>query len=1255
MDSFGDTSNTRESYGAYLERTTVVDPEKEESMATHKREATLQLAARGAFRGHVKDVRARASLVAAGSTSTEGFSILPPALEMELEKRMATEAASRRARLPAPLQPSLPSFSQESVSPGKGPSSALVASDPAVLAEATRRASTAALSPEGQIVLADAAHLPRHSARSRQPGALSPAARRMLAGIPQSQQSSMQLSNASATESSVLSLARGPPKKRIAAQKTVLPRLVGDPSLPDSPLDELRAKRWKELRFLHRLMLQQGRSVDSLAEAFGTEEHMRRSHFTVIMTGFLGLDGWAMAPHFEALYDGFDISSRGSIDPRDLVCCLNLLEKPGDDVVSAVVFGFSFYARKRDGPEGDATITRDQMLALMFLPCMTIVEEDTLRGTILELTKEFERFTGDPLPARVSNPNLRRAVYYAQRYRDEFRRIWMRRLPDDVRLHIMRRAAEKASLTVQAHEMALSTHKGAVFLRDKIGPRIRQAAFEAWAEYTRHAVVLREIERRAEAFFFRFNCIRAIRRWKRVAALPRKRLLALALGKPRFIGRCFRRWKQRWWPYHVLKTHKKRKEDEEFQRLIATAMAWKHRRDTRLNHDLMRAGMWALRQEYRRCMRVRSAQDFRRKRLQLNPFSAWRNWVRQTVDDRKQREAVQARLEAEARDRIQELLRAQKEAEQRAADDAERKAREAKQYEELMRRQRRRAAVIAAFNEATKSMAMRRAFRRRKAFHKITRRGLKLWDDERPQKLEEKRQELWTWLHESDQGRAELADMSKYIQASVEAVTVPAHMRGKSDNPAEAAAASEAFESPRPGTSASRRTADAASASIGVEAVHFKAETLGTRDREPWQLRFRYQELVREWTNVKTGESVGPKRNKFGLPKMTDVLARRIAVENFLAIREPYLLATIDSGYEGFAEAATKHGHAYIIQDFFRTYRRVMLWKWLKNEAVKAKKAATQLERAKRRKAAIVTIQCAWRCRSARRELLWRLLGAWSVCISLEDNAVYYTSSMTGESRWEPPDLLVHMAHWNWHFDRERRLSKMSASAREEYWDSSLYGGRDELMARDALIEFAEKKFQVQLRKGLAIMQGTADTAAASKASLKANAKGFAARTLASTLAKAEEAAGEEELVDPTIALRLRSRAGPPPTAMLRYEAFTGMAGKAFVCENGEVTASQPYGYILCEECSAAFAATYVAEEDRLYCPGCFLSTHNKLKRADAVGYVVAPGPYLNGFQAPSHVNRSAEMLFGAVFARHVLASEHRRRNPKTQTFYVLG
>ena len=68
-----------------------------------------------------------------------------------------------------------------------------------------------------------------------------------------------------------------------------------------------------------------------------------------------------------------------------------------------------------------------------------------------------------------------------------------------------------------------------------------------------------------------------------------------------------------------------------------------------------------------------------------------------------------------------------------------------------------------------------------------------------------------------------------------------------------------------------------------------------------------------------------------------------------------------------------------------------------------------------------------------------------------------------------------------------------------------------------------------------------------------------------------------------------------------------------------------------------------------------FVAKHNKLKRADVAAFVVAPGPYRSPFQAPQHVNRSPQQLFGERFARPVAALEYRRAHPKAKTYLLLG
>ena len=1343
--SAGDTSGMRESYGAYLARTTVVDPEKEEEDQRRREEAAILHAAKMARRRQLHGAggrtasashqpraagtmaaspvgRGRRRTASAGGAAVavpvvdafEEHMSVPPFMERTIEKGMAADVSRRRALLPLAIQPSLPSFathggaarpvsgwegaaSRSGLLPAMSPvalggGGAVTSTDGALPragdatagsglwseskgADATRPARPVAtpLRRGGALALAPApraadelGRISRSAGGHRLPelpvgarmglspppaarvgsrpgdGTLSAASLARLAKVEASPAgrlrpgasgsaaaSAAASSGAPETTAGQTAAEAGPAKPRrkakppravaFRAEPDPLPRLVGDKSMPDAPLDELRARRWRELRFLHALMVRHGRTLEDLIGVFGTRDTIRRSHFTVIMTGFLGLDGWAMDPHFVALFDGFDLSNKASVDPREIACSLSLLDKPAEEVVAAVCSGFSFFASRPASGGGEATISRERALSLMFRACATQAEEDGLRANMVQVIEAFERFDGDPLPARVTSKQLRRAIYYAPRFQDEFRRVWMRRLPDNVRMLILRRAAERASLQVQAHELALGEHKARVFMRDRIRPRILKAFVAEWAAFTKEATHLRGLETRADDHFRRRKSKAAIKFWLRRAQLPRKRVIANSLGRKQMLTRCFARLKLRWIPYSILRRRATRKEREEILRVHALAMQWRARREKKQQRDLMRAGFWAISQEHARRMRYRRAQEFRRKRLLLNQFSAWKANSVEVAASRRLQEQRRREMEAAARARVDELLEAQRAAEAEAAAAVEREAAEQRAYSQLLRAQRRRAAIIAAFNEATKSMAMRRAFRRRKAFNKLERRGLKLWDAEKPAKLEAKRQELWTWAHETDEGKAEIGDLVTYALASLEPTSVPAHLRGGTD-------AAGVSDTPRELGGGAAVPKAAAALGPSCESLHVRPETLGTREREPWQLGYKYQELVRQWTNVKTGETIGPARNKAGLPPMTAALAQRVAVENFLAIREPYLEKTVDLDFGAFAAAASKHGHAYIIQDFFRTCMRVARWKSIKDLAVKARKRDMAVSNARIRKAAILTLQCAWRCRMARQQVLWRLLGVWAMCVDLSSMAPYYTNSATGESRWEPPALLCHLAQWNWHADRERRLALMSDEQREEYWEGSAHGGENERKARAVLHDYALGLAQRRLRRALVAMSNPGGAALE-----------------------------PDEEPDPLEGLGIKPRAGAPPVPMLRYEAEVSAGGAYYRSETGEVTTGHPDGHIVCEECSHRFAAAYVAEEDRLLCGECFVAKHNKLKRADVAAFVVAPGPYRSPFQAPQHVNRSPQQLFGERFARPVAALEYRRAHPKAKTYLLLG
>lgn len=1347
MDDFDGFTNQRESYGAYIARTTFVDPDKEAEEHRLRLEAQLQRQAKGAFKDHVRAMTERStasasaaaaskSAVRNGKHRSQSASFVPATsetpmplfVEAQLEKRMAEGYSRRRALTPHSTAPMLPSFAAasgggevawESKAAARGlldpvvlPAAAAATTATATTTTATvmhgpvpqsvsLRASLAAQSATGRRIVAAATHQSRLPERGRQTGALAPTAREALAGIPQRRaplpagsslsvvaaagagvaRSSFPDSAESRARSATSRLGALPPLPQAArlglAPRSVLPpgssqrareargrppssyatgrgsaahlgagarggrgpraasqsaeplpRLVGDSALPDSPLDDLRRARWRELRFLHSLMVRHGRTLDELSELFGTRDHLRRSHFTVIMTGFLGLNGWEMDPHFKALFDGFDLSNRAAIDPREIICSLNLLDKPTDEVASAVCYGFGFFAFKPRG-SAEGLITRERMLALMFAVCATQVEEDGLRAKLFEVVAAFERFVGDPLPERVAASQLRQAIFYAPKFQDEFRRLWMQRLPDGVRMKIMRRGAERASLRVQAHERALNVHKATVFVRDKIRPQVIRQFFAEWAQYTQDAVRIRELEDKADKHFFVSKTVTAIRRWRRHAALPAKWRWAKRVGKGQLVSRCFARWKKRWLPFSVLKKRSIRLEQEELERTYAMAMEWRRRREERQSRDLLQAGWWAIMQEFRRRLRYRRAQDFRIRRLQLNQF---RTWAVNSVEAAKTRRAAEARkqeIEAAARARVERLLREQQEAEKRAIAEAEAKVRSDRIYKELMLQQRRRAAMSAAFSEATKSMAMRRTFRRRKAFNKLTRRGLKLWDAEKPAKLEARRQQLWTWLHETDEGRSEIGDIVTYIRLCTEQPGVPAHIRGTTAGGAAAAAAEDlGGDDDTPRDDAPRKAMVEKSAVIGPDgmAIHVRGDTVGTREREPWQLNYNYKDLVRQWVNIKTGESVGPKSNKAGLPKMTDALARRIATENFLAIREPYLEQVIDADYPAFADAAARHGYAYIIQDFVRTYFRVMKWKEVKDQALAAKKRETAIMRARIRKASIVTIQCSWRCFKARQDLRWRLLGNWSVYVDTSTMSAYFTSAATGESRWECPDLLAHMCKWNWHHDRSRRLAMMSEEQQDEYWANPDIGGAAERDATALLAKYSDQLFDRRLRRALGVMQGTAE---------------------------GDDAELLSDVEDPMSVLTIKPRAGAPPVRQILFEAEQGIAGHFFRCETGEITTMHPDGYILCERCTHKFAQAYVEDEDAVLCLDCFVEAHAKGSRAETPAYVIAPGPYVNPFQAPQHCNRTPQQLFGESFAQPVINIEYRRAHPQTKAFLL--
>jgi len=170
----------------------------------------------------------------------------------------------------------------------------------------------------------------------------------------------------------------------------------------------------------------------------------------------------------------------------------------------------------------------------------------------------------------------------------------MNRLPDDIRLGIMRRAAEEGSLIVQARERALQVQKAALFLREKLQPKMLRANFEAWAVYSQERVVMREVDIMCDSNFRQSALKRGIRQWRRRARLPRVNAIAKAKCPRMRATRMLARWKSRMRYYSILK----RIEDDRYSKELAEraerAFKWAEGWRKRRRIEIMRGIFYAM-------------------------------------------------------------------------------------------------------------------------------------------------------------------------------------------------------------------------------------------------------------------------------------------------------------------------------------------------------------------------------------------------------------------------------------------------------------------------------------------------------------------------------------------------------------------------------------------------------------------------------------------------------------------------------------
>lgn len=108
------------------------------------------------------------------------------------------------------------------------------------------------------------------------------------------------------------------PSTLVRVPKEHKPKLVGDDRLGSVPVESLRRMRWEELRWLHALLVRQGKQPSGLAEYLSLEGGIRSTLFVVNMTGFAGVPDRIIGEHASALFKSFDISRTGIVDPREI-------------------------------------------------------------------------------------------------------------------------------------------------------------------------------------------------------------------------------------------------------------------------------------------------------------------------------------------------------------------------------------------------------------------------------------------------------------------------------------------------------------------------------------------------------------------------------------------------------------------------------------------------------------------------------------------------------------------------------------------------------------------------------------------------------------------------------------------------------------------------------------------------------------------------------------------------------------------------
>lgn len=367
-----------------------------------------------------------------------------------------------------------------------------------------------------------------------------------------------------------------------------------------------------------------------------------------------------------------------------------------------------------------------------------------------------------------------------------------------------------------------------------------------------------------------------------------------------------------------------------------------------------------------------------------------------------------------------------------------------------------------------------------------------------------------------------------------------------------------------------------------------------------------------------------------------------------------------------------------MIQRWFRAYLTVRSWKRIREETLKVYRRAQIRIKAVRRKAAVMAVQCFWRCVKARREVLRRLLGRWCLMGDFENDVPFYMNMHTMESLWGEPGLVRALARHSWDKGRTRRVLMMKPSARHKYFEMN--GGDLQQLLGFESAEEAEEFEAAELKHEREAVEnkrkligntssggkaGRSDSGASSRSEsgssgssskqgvgdggLSGADKGPASGAGADDDPGQGQASGGSAQAVPAWYQKCIDAAVPMSSAaqermasvygdMDEREQWVSVVetGGAYFQHHlsGEVRQYAPGGYIVCEECKSYFATCYVDGMDKVLCSTCFISMHKKPSRVATQAYIVPRGRYWHPYQAPDHVPRTPYQLFGDEFCQ---------------------